>query len=395
MVCVLLNNAVFVGSIEGMEPIRIPHISFTSDLASTIIELERIRTTLQGQDQTDLPLYSDLQKLFQNLSNIMSARIEGNRTTMLDALQGVRDGQSFDDGVREILNLEKASAYIDDVVTEDFVLTEMFIRELHALAVDGLEREGDATPGSYRSSEVRIAQSTHQPPGPESVPADMRQLVEFMNKPMSPQYHLLQVAISHHRFVWIHPFGNGNGRVSRLITYAMLVKLGFTATHGYRALNPTVVFGSDRHAYYRHLETADSLRDDDLESWCLYVLRGIESDVKNILELSSTGFVLNELYGSVLEKAYQNAVLTSRDVAVLLRIAEMGRAHAKDVEDLVPGSAAVRSKYLKKLVDRDLLYRPEGTRQYSVRVQGNDLTIYVVRQLDELGMLPQILRDGM
>ena len=201
-----------------MEPIRIPHISFTSDLASTIIELERIRTTLQGQDQTDLPLYSDLQKLFQNLSNIMSARIEGNRTTMLDALQGVRDGQSFDDGVREILNLEKASAYIDDVVTEDFVLTEMFIRELHALAVDGLEREGDATPGSYRSSEVRIAQSTHQPPGPESVPADMRQLVEFMNKPMSPQYHLLQVAISHHRFVWIHPFGNGNGRVSRLIT---------------------------------------------------------------------------------------------------------------------------------------------------------------------------------
>ena len=124
-------------------------------------------------------------------------------------------------------------------------------------------------------------------------------------------------------------------------------------------------------------------------------MRGIESDVKNILELSSTGFVLNELYGPVLEKAYQNAVLTSRDVAVLLRIAEMGRAHAKDVEDLVPGSAAVRSKYLKKLVDRDLLYRPEGTRQYSVRVQGNDLTIYVVRQLDELGMLPQILRDGM
>ena len=73
MVCELLNKVVFVGSIEGMEPIRIPHISFTSDLASTIIELERIRTTLQGQEQTDLPLYSDLQKLFQNLSNIMSA----------------------------------------------------------------------------------------------------------------------------------------------------------------------------------------------------------------------------------------------------------------------------------------------------------------------------------
>ena len=378
-----------------MEPIRIPNIRFNSELASTIIELERVRARLHQHTRTDPPLYNDLRKLFQNLSNIMSARIEGNRTTVLDALQGVREGQSHDEGVQEILNLEKASAYIDEAVTEEFIFTEMFIRKLHALAVSGLNREGDTTPGSYRSTEVRIAQTAHRPPGPESVPADMRELVEFMNESMSPQYHLLQVAIVHHRFVWIHPFGNGNGRVSRLLTYAMLVKLGFTSASGYRALNPTVVFGSDRQAYYEHLSIADSLRDEDIEKWCLYVLHGVASDMKNILDLSSSAFVLNELYGPALEKAYDEALLTGKEVAVLLKIADSREVSAGDVKDLLPGSSAVRSKQLKSLLDRDLLYRPEGTRKYSARVWGNDLSIHLVRRLDELGMLPSILRDGL
>lgn len=378
-----------------MEPIRIPNIRFNSELASTIIELERVRARLHQHTRTDPPLYDDLRKLFQNLSNIMSARIEGNRTTVLDALQGVREGQSHDEGVQEILNLEKASAYIDEAVTEEFIFTEMFIRKLHALAVSGLNREDDTTPGSYRSTEVRIAQTAHRPPGPESVPADMRELVEFMNESMSPQYHLLQVAIVHHRFVWIHPFGNGNGRVSRLLTYAMLVKLGFTSASGYRALNPTVVFGSDRQAYYEHLSIADSLRDEDIEKWCLYVLHGVASDMKNILDLSSSAFVLNELYGPALEKAYDEALLTGKEVAVLLKIADSGEVSAGDVKDLLPGSSAVRSKQLKSLLDRDLLYRPEGTRKYSARAWGNDLSIHLVRRLDELGMLPSILRDGL
>ena len=42
-------------------------------------------------------------------------------------------------------------------------------------------------------------------------------------------FDLIKVAIAHHRFVWIHPFGNGNGRVVRLLTYALLIKYGFGA----------------------------------------------------------------------------------------------------------------------------------------------------------------------
>ena len=47
----------------------------------------------------------------------------------------------------------------------------------------------------------------------------MEELVAFINRRDPPKYDLMKVAIAHHRFGWIHPFSNGNGRVVRLLTY--------------------------------------------------------------------------------------------------------------------------------------------------------------------------------
>ncbi|WP_171253366.1 Fic family protein, partial [Acinetobacter baumannii] len=66
------------------------------------------------------------------------------------------------------------------------------------------------------------------------------------------------VALAHHRFGWIHPFGNGNGRVVRLFTYSLLIKYGFNVTTGGGILNPTAVFCNDRNKYYEMLSIADN-----------------------------------------------------------------------------------------------------------------------------------------
>lgn len=71
----------------------------------------------------------------------------------------------------------------------------------------------------------------------------MLELLDFVNKEDSPKYDLLKIAIAHHRFVWIHPFENGNGRVVRLFTYALLLKFIFKSRD--RIVNPTAVFCSD------------------------------------------------------------------------------------------------------------------------------------------------------
>jgi hypothetical protein len=53
----------------------------------------------------------------------------------------------------------------------------------------------------------------------------MKELVDF-----------IKVALSHHRFGWIHPFRNGNGRVVRLLTYLLLIKYGFNVKTGGRGI---------------------------------------------------------------------------------------------------------------------------------------------------------------
>ena len=185
------------------------------------------------------------------MTSIMSARSEGNRTSIVDAVEGAARAQENphaapSDGVQEILMLQKAAAFIDEVVSPGVPITHSLVRELHRIAVSGLVREGDRTPGAYRLTEVSIGGSRHVPPLAGCVQADMSELLDFINAEAAQGYDLLKVAITHHRFVWIHPFGNGNGRVGGLLTYAVMVSQGFSTTTNYRTLNPTAVFGADR-----------------------------------------------------------------------------------------------------------------------------------------------------
>jgi Fic family protein len=168
----------------------------------------------------------------------------------------------------EIANIEKAMDYIEEVMKPGEDLTERTMRELHAMTVLGLQREGDKTPGAYREGVVRIAQAEHLPPDGVLVPQYMQELVSFINRDDSPKYALMKVALAHHHFGWIHPFGNGNGRVVRLLTYALLMKYGFNVNTGGRVLNPTAVFCNDRDNYYTMLGVADSGTNAGLEAWC-------------------------------------------------------------------------------------------------------------------------------
>ena len=118
-------------------------------------------------------------------------------------------------------------SYIEEIMQPGEPLTERTIREIHAMTVQQLEREGDRTPGAYRQTPVRIAQSEHLPPEAVQIPRYMQELVAFVNHDNLPKYDLMKVALAHHRFRWIHPFRNGNRRVVRVLSYALLMKYGF------------------------------------------------------------------------------------------------------------------------------------------------------------------------
>ena len=125
--------------------------SFDSPLVDVLTELEHLRR-LQLHGTTPAPVFFQLKGIFHMLESLGSARIEGNHTTLADYVESKLEGAPASTyQLREMENIEAAMAYIEESIQPRDGLTEHFIRELHAITVKSLEREGDATPGAEYS----------------------------------------------------------------------------------------------------------------------------------------------------------------------------------------------------------------------------------------------------
>lgn len=370
----------------------IPTLDFGSELVATLFEIERLRADI-GSGDTPRETFVELHSLFDLVMSVVSARIEGNHTTVYDAVESIgSDAVPAEDHIREISNIARTARFIDRREPES-ALTHGFVRELHHRVVDGLVREGDPTPGAYRDRDVAITGSRHAPPNWVTVHAEMTSLLDFANETRPMHEQMLQIAIAHHRFLWIRPFRNGNGRVSRLFTYALLRKSVF-ATRGYSALNPTAVFGNDRDAYLSALERADDLTDAGTVEWAEYFVRGIRDDLARLVQLQDHAFVMGELVGPALSTLRRDGFVNGDEEAALRRALERGVVKAGDLEDAIPGSASSRSRAIRSLVDRRLLQHAEaGPRFYRLSLSRGPLAPRLIRRLDALGYLPRLLAD--
>lgn len=375
--------------------LSLPNPAFDSPLVDVLTELEHLRR-LQLRGSTPALLFLQLKRIFHMLESLGSARIEGNHTTLADYVESKLDGASeHSDHLREMENIEHAMAFVEESIEKGTDLTEYFIRELHAMTVDNLEREGDRTPGAYRAGSVRISQSEHLPPDAIQVPAYMQELVAFINEPHAPKYDLIKVALAHHRFGWIHPFGNGNGRVVRLLTYALLIKYGFNVQAGGRVLNPTAVFCNDRDKYYSMLALADSGSPEGQEAWCTYVLTGILDELKKVDQLTDFAYLRNKILTPALAYAKQRELITAQEESILHIAAKMGIAKAADLAEAMPHLTAHQRTYqIKKLVERKMLQPvSDGARQYTFGFSNNYLMRGVIRALSAEGFIPATLNE--
>ena len=373
---------------------------FTSPLLDVLTDLEHLRR-LVIQADTPQPVFRELKEVFHLLESLASARIEGNNTTLADYVEtkvgasGLGDPPSEKvDGFREIANIERAMQHIEEVVEPGAPVSEHLIRSLHHMAVDGLTREGDRTPGAYRSSAVTIAKSDHRPPDAVQVPSYMEELVRFVNQADAPKYDLMKVALAHHRFAWVHPFGNGNGRVVRLVTYAMLMKYGFrvSADDG-RLLNPAAVFCADRDRYCAMLALADEGTDKELEQWCTYVLTGVRDELRKVDRLADYRTLKTDVLMPALAYARTRQFVTAQEEAVLSMAIHKGIVKAGDLTAAMPGlGLAQRTYQIKKLVDIRMLQPIRvGARQYTVGFASNMLLRGVVRALTHQGFVSAAL----
>lgn len=363
--------------------------AFDSPLVDVLNELEYLRR-LQLAGSTPAPVFFQLKHVFHMLESLGSARIEGNHTTLADYVEStLGDTATMSDALSEIANLEEAMDYIESSMRPGEPISEHFIRELHTITVRTLVREGDATPGAYRAGQVHIAQSDHLPPEGVLVPGYMQELVAFINRPDPRKYDLIKVALAHHRFGWVHPFGNGNGRVVRLLTYALMIKYGFNVSAGGRMLNPTAVFCSDRDRYYAMLACADSGTPAHLEQWCSYVLQGVLRELEKVDQLTQYSSLKSKILLPALAFARSRALITEPEEAVLQSAVKAGVAKAADLSAAMPGmNAAQRTYQIRKLVERKMLQAiAPHARQYTIGFENSYLLRGVIHALSQEGFI--------
>lgn len=374
-------------------PLEMIEPAFTSELAGLIIELEKLRVRALPRT-TPEPLFLELKEFFHTLESVGSARIEGNNTTVAEYFEAKEEhrqgGYTMPEEIREIENLEQAMTFVEQLMLEERPIDGFFVRSLQQLAVSGLEAEGDSNAGAYREHNVRISGAEHQPSEASRVPDYMRELFDFLAQPLDARFDLLKVALAHHRFVWIHPFGNGNGRTVRLLTYALLLRYGFGLDVADGIINPTAIFCNDRSEYYRLLAGADKGEAQGLEAWCTYVLSGLKREKEKVDKLCDYNYVRDQLLFPALHYSFERQHITEEERRLMERAVRRELIQNEDVRELYPwASSSTASQKLKKLRDREFLvslddnsrvYRPCFTR--SVLMRG------LMRALDAEGFLP-------
>ena len=366
--------------------------SFSSSLTDLIIELDYLRKKPLG-GSTHPKVFFQLKHIFHTLESIGSARIEGNNTTVAEYIETkLEKPENVPSGIREIQNIENAMSFIEENV-KDYPINRAFISEMHKMVVNGLlpppNGEGDNTPGEYRKINLKINKSNHQPPDWLRIEDYMKELFDFIQREDSTKYDLLKAAIAHHRFVWIHPFGNGNGRVVRLLTYAMLVKTGFNINVG-RIINPTAVFCSNRNDYYNHLSEADTGTDAGILSWSEYVLKGLKEEIEKIDKLTDYDFLKKEILLPTISYSLDRKYITDIESKILKRVSEKQVVQASDIKEFFIGKAdAEVSRQIRRLIERNMLVsEKEGSRKYVIRFDNSYLLRGFIKTIGEKGFLP-------
>jgi Fic family protein len=188
---------------------------------------------------------------------------EPRRNLQLEARQHIR--------LQRDIDRRFAEDALPDAASTDFIreLHREFYRDAPAamLRIEGAGRSFVMQPGELRSSpEHDNAVGRHQPPSSEVVPQLMGYFADrYSFAKLSASGRLLALAAAHHRLNYIHPFPDGNGRVSRLMSHAMALQAGVGA-HGLWSIARGLARGlGSRTEYKSMMDHADTPRQGDLD----------------------------------------------------------------------------------------------------------------------------------
>lgn len=340
-----------------------PKFTITSKLLKDIGLIEGARAVVENAAL--LPAW---EAKFKEEAEVRAAHygthVEGNELNLAE-VKKVMEGQKIvarDRDVKEVINYRKVLEFLDKNVSHEPHKTydEKLLKELHKLTVAGIIPEEEV--GTYRNVQVVLrdvltGEIVHRPKAAVEVPYLLENFFAWLNSPTAKELHpVLKAGIVHYVIVNIHPFTEGNGRVSRALATLILLNEGYDIR---KLFSLEEYYDKNVGAYYYAIKTADQNSDHDLTQWLEYFVEGVAIEfnrVKDQVQHLSLDLKLKA-------RAGQQIFLNPRQIKIVEYIEGAGFLSNQKFKNLLPMvSEDTVLRDLKDLMDKKIIKKKGKTK---------------------------------
>jgi len=319
-----------------------PTPSLGSEDQRVLGEIEQMRHELRHQVRAPAKWTDGLRKFLTADAVAASNSIEGFRVPTVDVadlMEGERDVEVSDENREETLAYQRMMTYIQTLHdVRDFVYSKGLLNGLHWM-LQGHHHTMRKPAGQWRRSRVYVTDArdpgvaAYTAPDEGEVPALMSELVDWLNA--ADQAHpLVRAAMAHLHLVSIHPWSDGNGRMSRSLQTLMIAREGVLAPE-FSSIEAWLGRPGNRWEYYRELGArgATYLPDQDVHSWVRFNLTAYHQQAQTVrARLERSGTVWTMLAGFVEEGRFDERVVSAlHDVAMSGRVRRLRYEHAESL----------------------------------------------------------------
>lgn len=329
----------------------------------------------------EAPLIPAYEKQFQQEAIVRTVhygtRIEGNDLSYHDVAKLVEGRQvtAEERDIQEVINYRNVVSYLEEIwatfdaglplpeekfiqnadpKTRSFYFSESIIKKIHELTTQKIIADSEI--GKYRRQQVvlkntRTGEIAHRPPPAIEVPYLMSDFIGWLNDTTTREIHpAIRAAIAQYILVAIHPFIEGNGRVSRAFSMLPLYVEGYDIR---RLFSLEEYFDRNAENYYNTIQFTHELHSDifqrDLTGWIFYYTQALAielSRIKDKVQSLSRDLKFKQKLGG------KQVHLTERQIKLVEYMQQFGGLRMPDAKSLLPMvSDDTIWRDLKKLID--------------------------------------------
>lgn len=329
-------------------------LEITPDILRLITDIDDFRASWRAMKNLAPEKLATLKQVATIESIGSSTRIEGVKLSdsEIEQLLGNLNIQSF-----TTRDEQEVAGYAEvmDIIFQHYEtidLSENYIKQLHSILLKHSDKD-ERHRGQYKTlaNHVEAFDETGQSVGvvfqtasPFETPMKMQELIYWTRESLNDNslHPLLVVGVFVVVFLQIHPFQDGNGRLSRAITTLLLLKANYTYLP-YASLES--IIEQNKEGYYLGLRRTQGTLDDDRPNWSPWLRFFLTSLQKQKNQLASK-ISLNEEWGT----------LPKESLLIMEYVQEKGRITIKEANQIIEGvSHSTIKKRLADLVKSGLL----------------------------------------